>query len=68
MWILYYRDIHYTSYIGNQLNSMGHNHHSYKCAFMEKLGNQQVEIERMGGNMDQKNYFLRSIPGLSSKL
>ena len=33
---------------------MGRNHHSHKCAFMEKLGNLEVEIERMGGNMDHE--------------
>ena len=35
----------------HQLNSMGHNHHSHKCAFIEKHGNMEVEIERMGGEM-----------------
>ena len=34
--------------LGNQLNSMGHNHHSHKCTFIEKHGNMEVGIERMG--------------------
>ena len=54
----YYRSIHHIAYLGNQLNSMGCNHHSHKCVFIEKHGNMEVEIERMGGNMDheqQKN-------------
>ena len=40
--------------LGHHLNSMGRNHHSHKCAFMEKLGNLEVEIERMGGKMDHE--------------
>ena len=37
--------------IGNQLESMGRNHHSHKCAIIEKYGNIEVGIERMGGEM-----------------
>ena len=37
--------------LGHKMNSLGHNHHSHKCAFMEKLGNLEVQIERMGGEM-----------------
>ena len=35
----------------NQLDSMGCNHHSHKCAIIEKYGNIEVGIERMGGKM-----------------
>ena len=34
-----------------QINSMGRNHHSHTCAFIEKHGNMEVGIERMGGEM-----------------
>ena len=33
---------------GNQMDSMGCNHHSHKCAIIEKYGNIEVGIERMG--------------------
>ena len=33
---------------------MGHSHHSHYCAFIEKHGNMEVEIERMGGKMDHE--------------
>ena len=42
--------------IGNQLNSVGCNHHSHKCAFIEKHGNMEVGIERMGGDMGHEKY------------
>ena len=40
--------------LGNQLNVMERNHHSHKCAFIEKHGNMEVEIEKMGGEMGQE--------------
>ena len=43
--------MNHSSMLGNQLNSMGRNHHSHKCAFTEKHGNMEVKIERMGGNI-----------------
>ena len=46
--------MNHSTMLGNQLNSMGSKHHSHKCAFMEKLGNLEVEIERMGGKMDHE--------------
>ena len=54
IWVIYYRSMNPSPIFGHQLNSMGCNHHSHKCAFMEKLGNLEVEIERIGGNMDQE--------------
>ena len=47
----YYRDMNHSTMLGYQLNSMGCNHHSHKCAFIEKHGNMEVGIERMGGEM-----------------
>ena len=37
--------------LGNQLDSMGCNDHSDKCTIIEKYGNIEVGIERMGGEM-----------------
>ena len=37
------------------MNSIGRNHHSHYCAFIEKHGNMEVEIERMGGEMGNEH-------------
>ena len=34
----------------NQLDSIWRNHHSHKCTIIEKYGNIEVGIERMGGD------------------
>ena len=47
----YYISMNHSPMLGNQLNSMGCNDHSHKCAFIEKHGNMEVGIERMGGEM-----------------
>ena len=36
---------------GNQMDSIGHNHHSHNCTIVEKYGNIEVGIERIGGQM-----------------
>ena len=38
----------------NQLESTRRNHHSHKCGIIEKHGNIEVGIERMGGEMGYK--------------
>ena len=43
--------------IWHQFNSMGHNHHSQKCAFIEKHGNMEVEIDRMGGEVGHEHKY-----------
>ena len=47
----YYGSINNSPMLWNQLDSMGHNHHSQKCAIKEKYGNIKVGIERMRGEM-----------------
>ena len=42
--------------LGHQLDSMVRNHHSHKCVIIEKYGNIEVGIERMGGEMGQEKY------------
>ena len=50
-WEKHYRAINHSPMLGNQLESMGRNPHSHKCAIIEKYGNIEVGIERMGGDM-----------------
>ena len=38
--------------LGNQLDSMGCNQYSHKCTIIEKYGNIEVEIEKMGGEIE----------------
>ena len=40
----------------NQIDSMGLNHHLYKCAIVKKYGNTKVGIERMGEEMGHEKY------------
>ena len=49
--IIVYHGMNHSPMLGHQLNSMGCNHHSHKCAFIEKHGNMEVGTERMGGEM-----------------
>ena len=55
-WETYYRAMNHSPMLWHQLDLMGRNHHSHKCAFIEKHGNMEVEIERMGGEMGHKQY------------
>ena len=50
-WGKYYRAINNSPILGNQVESMGRNHHSHKCPIIEKYGNIEVGIKRMGGEM-----------------
>ena len=45
---------YFTHYLASIELNFGCHHHSHKFAFMEKLGNLEVEIERMGGKMDHE--------------
>ena len=51
VWDTYYRAINHSPMLFHQLDSMGRNHHSHKCAIIEKYGNIEAGIERMGGEM-----------------
>ena len=50
-WETYYGAINNSPILGHQLDSIGCNHHSHKCAIIEKYKNIEVGIERMGGKM-----------------
>ena len=50
-WETYYRDINHSPMHGRQLDLMGRNHNLHKYATIEKYGNIEVGIERMGGEM-----------------
>ena len=54
IWDTYYRAMNHSPMLGHQLNSMGWNHHSHKCTFIEKHGKKELEIERMGEEMGHK--------------
>ena len=48
---IYYRAINHSPMLGHQLDSTRRNHHSHKCAIIEKDRNIEVGIDRMGGYM-----------------
>ena len=50
-WGTYYKAINNFPILWHQVDSIGNNHHSHKCVNIEKYGNIEVGIERMGGNM-----------------
>ena len=54
IFVTYYRSMNHSPMLGHQLKLMGSNHHSHKCAFIDKHGNMEVGIERIGGEMGHK--------------
>ena len=55
--------------LGNQLDSMGCNHHSHKCTIIDKYGNIELEIEKMGGEIEiLQSHVNESFHGITNVL